>query len=86
MARLGQHDSPNRRADSQIFNGAGKDQLEDVRLSGSSLKITPLQAVTPEAAELLADRLYGLLPKIRITDLLSEVAAWTGFSDCFTHL
>jgi len=29
---------------------------------------------------------YGLLPKVRITDLLSEVAAWTGFSDCFTHL
>jgi len=29
---------------------------------------------------------YGLLPKIRIIDLLTEVAAWTGFSDCFTHL
>jgi TnpA family transposase len=69
-----------------VADKAGKDQLEDVRLSGSSLKITPLQAVTPEAAERLADRLYGLLPKIRITDLLSEVAAWTGFSDCFTHL
>jgi len=69
-----------------VADKARRDQLEDVRLSGSSLKITPLQAVTPEAAELLADRLYGLLPKVRITDLLSEVAAWTGFSDCFTHL
>ena len=69
-----------------VADKAGKDQLEDVRLSGSSLKITPLQAVTPEAAELLADRLYGLLPKVRITDLLSEVVAWTGFSDGFTHL
>ena len=69
-----------------VAGKAAKDQLEDVRLSGSSLKITPLQAVTPEAAELLADRLYGLLPKVRITDLLGEVAAWTGFSDCFTHL
>jgi len=69
-----------------VAGKAAKDQLEDVRLSGSSLKITPLQAVTPEAAERLADRLYGLLPKVRITDLLSEVTGWTGFSDCFTHL
>jgi len=69
-----------------VAGKAAKDQLEDVRLSGSSLKITPLQAVTPEAAERLADRLCGLLPKVRITDLLSEVAGWTGFSECFTHL
>jgi hypothetical protein len=26
------------------------------------------------------------LPLIRITDLLSEVARWTFFTDCFTHL
>lgn len=71
----------------QLVEGkAGRDQLEDVKISGSSLKITPLQAVTPEAAEVLADRLYALLPRVRITDLLSEVARWTGFSDDFTHL
>ena len=27
-----------------------------------------------------------MLPRIRITDLLSEVAQWTLFTDCFTHL
>ena len=27
-----------------------------------------------------------MLPLIRITDLLSEVAQWTLFTDCFTHL
>src|SRR5438874_1762853 len=27
-----------------------------------------------------------MLPRIRITDLLSEVARWTLFTDCFTHL
>src|ERR1700759_4264947 len=27
-----------------------------------------------------------MLPRIRITDLLAEVARCTGFPDCFTHL
>ena len=27
-----------------------------------------------------------MLPRIRITDLFSEVARWTLFTDCFTHL
>jgi hypothetical protein len=35
---------------------------------------------------LFAARLYAMLPRIRITDLLSEVARWTLFTDCFTHL
>jgi hypothetical protein len=34
----------------------------------------------------LAARLYAMFPRIRITDLLSEVASWTLFHDCFTHL
>jgi hypothetical protein len=34
----------------------------------------------------LAAHLYAMLPRIRITDLLSEVATWTLFPDCFTHL
>ena len=35
---------------------------------------------------MLAARLYAMLPRIRVTDLLSEVAGWTLFTDCFTHL
>lgn len=65
---------------------AGDDRLTDVRLNGGVLKITPHDAATPEEADRLADRIYGLLPRIRITDLLDEVAGWTGAAACFTHL
>jgi hypothetical protein len=60
--------------------------LPDVMLDNGVLKITPIEKSTPPEAEALAARLYAMLPRIRITDLLSEVAQWTLFTDCFTHL
>ena len=62
------------------------DELEDVRIKNDELKVSPLKAITPEAAEDLAERLYGMLPNARITDVLAEVDRWTGFSRAFTHL
>ena len=50
------------------------------------LKIAPIEKSTPPEAEAFAARLYATLPRIRITDLLFEVARWTLFTDCFTHL
>ncbi|HJZ13919.1 MAG TPA: Tn3 family transposase [Stellaceae bacterium] len=60
--------------------------LPDVMIEKGVLKITPIEKSTPPEAEALAARLYAMLPRIRITDLLSEVARWTLFTDCFTHL
>ena len=60
--------------------------LPDVTLDKGVLKITPIEKSTPPEAEALAARLYAMLPRVRITDLLSEVARWTLFTDCFTHL
>ena len=60
--------------------------LLDVSLEKGVLKIAPIEKSTPPEAEALAARLYAMLPRIRITDLLSEVARWTLFTDCFTHL
>jgi Tn3 transposase DDE domain len=57
-----------------------------VRITDGELKVTPLKAVTPEAAEDLAARLYGMLPNARVTSVLDDVDRWTGFSGAFTHL
>jgi hypothetical protein len=71
---------------SEVAVKAAADTLEDVRIKGEELKITPLKAATPEEAETLADRLYRMLPTLRITSLLVEVDRWTDFSNAFTHL
>ncbi len=60
--------------------------LADVVIDRGVLKITPIEKSTPPDAEALAAGLYAMLPRIRITDLLSEVARWTRFTECFTHL
>lgn len=69
-----------------VDDRAARGALEDVRIDGSKLTITPHKANTPEAAEVFAKRLYDTLPLVRITDLLAEVNRWTGFSSRFTHL
>ena len=60
--------------------------LPDVTIDRGVLKIAPIEKSTPPEAEALAARLYAMLPRVRITDLLAEVAGWTLFPDCFTHL
>ncbi len=65
---------------------AEKGLLPGVTIEKGVLKITPIEKSTPPEAEVLAARLYAMLPRIRVTDLLAEVARWTRFSDCFTHL
>ncbi len=56
-----------------------------VFMTASEVTISPLRRSTPDEAEELKARLYGLLPRIRITDLLAEVSAWTGFAERFVH-
>lgn len=61
-------------------------RLPDVTVTNGVLKVAPIEKATPPEAEALAARLYAMLPRVRITDLLAEVAGWTGFPNCFTHL
>jgi len=70
----------------QITRLLSEARLPDVALEKGRLTITPLKADVPEQVEEWSDRLYDLLPRIHLTDLLMEVDSWIHFSRCFTHL
>jgi TnpA family transposase len=65
---------------------AAANSLPDAIITVSGLKITPLDTVVPNAAQTLIDQTSLLLPRVKITELLMEVDAWTGFTRHFMHL
>jgi TnpA family transposase len=65
---------------------AAQGQLPDAELSDSGLKINPLDSNVPKEADALSEDLYGLLPHLKITDLLLEVNRWTDLTRYFVHL
>lgn len=70
----------------EIDAKAAADTLVDVSMAKGVLKLSPLVKAGPPEAEAVNERLYAMLPRVRITDLLAEVDGWTGITDCFTHL
>ena len=65
---------------------AGSGGLPDAIITASGLKITPLDAAVPDAAQTLIDLTAAQLPRVKITDMLMEVDEWTEFTSHFTHL
>lgn len=60
-----------------------------VEIAGDRLrfpKVATSDVAEEDGARRLAGRLYGAMPTTRITDVLSQVAAWTGFVGHFGHV
>jgi len=60
--------------------------LPDVTIENGRLSVAPIRKVTPDEALALAGLLYGMLPRVKVTELLQEVDGWTKFTDQFVHL
>jgi TnpA family transposase len=59
--------------------------LDCIDLADGKIHVEKLHKETPDEAIHLSDRLYGILPHVKLTDLLLEVSAWTGFDRHFSH-
>ena len=70
----------------RVASLAEKGALPEARLEDGCLHFTALARSVPETAEEWTERAYDLLPRIKLTDLLTEVDGWTRFTGCFTHL
>ncbi|EIM30400.1 Tn3 family transposase [Microvirga lotononidis] len=60
-------------------------ELSEAVISSTGLSISPIRQHNSGADD-IARRLYSMLPRLRITDLLAEVHGWTNFADRFSHL
>lgn len=65
---------------------AATNDLPDAIISETGLKITPLDAAVPDAAQTLIDHSALALPHVKVTEMLMEVDQWTDFIRHFTHL
>lgn len=64
---------------------ANSNKLDGVSLEKGKLSLARLEKNVPEEAKKFSASLYQMLPRIKLTDLLMDVAQITGFHEMFTH-
>jgi len=64
---------------------SNSNKLDGVSLEKGKLSISRLEKDVPEEAKKFSASLYQMLPRIKLTDLLMDVAYVTGFHEQFTH-
>ena len=62
------------------------EELPDASITDTGLRITPLDKAVPDEEKALISQASGMLPHLKITELLQEVDEWVSFTDHFTHL
>jgi TnpA family transposase len=60
-------------------------KLEGVCIDNNKIHVDRLEKDTPAEAKTFSEKLYKMLPKIKLPDLLIEVANWTNFDRYFVH-
>ncbi len=61
------------------------DTLEGVNEEKGRIHVHRFEKDVPEEAKQYSSTLYGMLPRVKLTELLLEVASWTGFHEQFIH-
>jgi hypothetical protein len=71
---------------SEVGRLISRGKLRDVRLEDGELRFSRAKTEVSKGTKELTQKVYDLLPRTKLTDLLVAVDSLTGFTEHFTHL